>query len=209
VWRSIWNTLEVGFVTAVIGGALAFTVGYTVTRTMAPGRRVLDMLATAPVAIPGLVIGVGYLWAWIGLPGGLWGTTLILALALVARFLPDTVKVLSSSLLQIHKELEEASRICGRGTVQTVLRIVLPIARPGVVAAMTLLFILAIRELGSSLFLFTNDTIVMAVLLLDFYEGGNAGTTASFSVVQSVILLVVLGLSSLISRTVSGVVART
>ncbi|MGE0719969.1 MAG: ABC transporter permease, partial [Alphaproteobacteria bacterium] len=121
VWRSIWNTLEVGFVTAVSGGALAFTVGYTVTRTMAPGRRVLDMLATAPVAIPGLVIGVGYLWAWIGLPGGLWGTTLILALALVARFLPDTVKVLSSSLLQIHKELEEASRICGRGTVQTVL----------------------------------------------------------------------------------------
>ncbi len=84
-------------------------------------------------------------------------------------------KVLSSSLMQIHKELEEASRICGRGTLQTILRIVLPIARPGVVAAMTLLFILSIRELGSSLFLFTNDTIVMAVLLLDLYEGGNAG----------------------------------
>ncbi|MCC7274287.1 MAG: iron ABC transporter permease [Alphaproteobacteria bacterium] len=209
VWRSIWNTLEVGVLTALIGGALAFAIGYTVTRTLLPGRRLLDMLSTAPVAIPGLVIGVAYLWAWIGLPGGLWGTTLILALALVARFLPDTVKVLSGSLMQIHKELEEASRICGRGTLQTVLRIVLPIARPGVVAAMTLLFILAIRELGSSLFLFTNDTIVMAVLLLDLYEGGNAGATAAFSVVQSVILLLVLGASSLLSRTVSGVVARS
>ncbi|WP_374448685.1 ABC transporter permease [Stella sp.] len=209
VWRSIWNTIEVGLITAFVGGALAFAIGYTVTRTLLPGRRLLDMLATAPVAIPGLVVGVAYLWAWIGLPGGLWGTTWILALALVARFLPDTLKVLSSSLMQIHKELEEASRICGRGTLQTIVRIVLPIARPGVVAGMTLLFILAIRELGSSLFLFTNDTIVMAVLLLDLYEGGNAGATAAFSVLQSVILLIVLGLSSLLSRTVSGVVARS
>ena len=51
---------------------------------------------------------------------------------------------------------------------------------------MTLLFILAIRELGSSLFLYTSDTIVMAVLLLDYYEGGNVGMTAAFSLVQTV-----------------------
>ena len=209
VWRSIWNTLEVGFITAIVGGALAFTISYTVTRTTVPGRRTLDILATAPVAIPGLVIGVGYLWAWVGLPGGLWGTTLILALALVARFLPDTMKVLGSSLMQIHKELEEASRICGRGTMGTILRIVLPLTRPGMVAGMTLLFILAIRELGSSLFLFTNDTIVMAVLLLDFYEGGNAGTTAAFSVLQSVILLVIVGATTLISRGAARVMTPT
>ena len=64
----------------------------------------------------------------------------------------------------------------------------LPLARPGVVAAMTLLFILAIRELGSSLFLYTSNTMVMAVLLLDYYEGGNTGKTAAFSLVQTVLL---------------------
>jgi iron(III) transport system permease protein len=204
VWRSVRNTLEVGVLTSVIGGALAFAVGYTVTRTDVPGRRSIEILATAPIAIPGLVVGVGYLWAWIGLPGGLWGTTLILALALIARFLPDTMKILSASLLQIHKELEEAARICGSTTLATIARIVLPIARPGVIAAMTLLFILSIRELGSSLFLFTNDTIVMAVLLLDLYEGGNAGTTAAFSVMQSVLLLVVIGMSGLVTRSAFG-----
>ena len=66
------------------------------------------MISTLPIAIPGLVIGVAYLWAWIGLPGGLYGTIWILALAFIARFMPDTIKALSTSLLQIHKELEEA-----------------------------------------------------------------------------------------------------
>ena len=197
---SIWNTLKVGVITAVVGGALAFAIGYTVNRTQVSGRRSIDLLATLPVAIPGLVVGVAYLWAWIGLPGGLYGTLWILALAFVARFMPDTVKALSTSFMQIHKELEEAAWICGRGLLGTIRTIVLPLARPGVVASMTLLFVLAIRELGSSLFLYTSDTTVMAVLLLDYYEGGNTGKTAAFSLVQTVILAVLLGLTTWISR---------
>jgi iron(III) transport system permease protein len=197
---SIWNTLKVGMITALAGGALAFAIGYTVNRTRVAGRRSIDLLATLPVAIPGLVIGVAYLWAWIGLPGGLYGTIWILALAFVARFMPDTVKALSTSFLQIHKELEEAAWISGRGMLSTIRTIVLPLARPGVVASMTLLFVLAIRELGSSLFLYTSDTTVMAVLLLDYYEGGNTGKTAAFSLVQTAILAVLLSITTWLSR---------
>ncbi len=197
---SIWNTLKVGVITAVIGGVLAFAIGYTVFRTQVAGRKSIDLLSTIPVAIPGLVIGVAYLWAWIGLPGGLYGTIWILALAFVARFIPDTVKALSTSFLQIHKELEEAAWICGRGLLGTIRTIVLPLARPGVVASMTLLFVLAIRELGSSLFLYTSDTTVMAVLLLDYYEGGNTGKTAAFSLVQTAILAVLLSFTTWLSR---------
>lgn len=198
--RSIWNTMEVGLVTAVVGGVLAFAIGYTINRTTLPARRSIDVISTLPVAIPGLVIGVAYLWAWIGLPGGLYGTIWILALAFIARFMPDTVKALSTSLLQIHRELEEAAWICGRGLLGTIRSIVLPLARPGVIAAMTLLFILAIRELGSSLFLYTSNTMVMAVLLLDYYEGGNLGITAAFSLVQTVLLAVIISFAHLLSR---------
>jgi iron(III) transport system permease protein len=203
VLRSIWNTMEVGIITAVIGGLFAFAVGYTVTRTRAPGRRSIDVISTLPVAIPGLVVGVAYLWAWIGLPGGLYGTIWILALAFIARFMPDTIKALSSSLMQIHRELEEASWICGKGLVGTIRTIVLPLARPGVIAAMALLFILAIRELGSSLFLYTSETMVMAVLLLDYYEGGNVGITAAFSLVQTILLAVLIAVAHLLSRGAS------
>jgi iron(III) transport system permease protein len=206
---SIWNTLKVGFITAIVGGILAFAIGYTVNRTHVAGRKAVDLLSTIPVAIPGLVVGVAYLWAWIGLPGGLYGTIWILALAFVARFIPDTVKSLSTSFLQIHKELEEAAWICGRGLLGTIMTIVLPLARPGVVASMTLLFVLAIRELGSSLFLYTSDTTVMAVLLLDYYEGGNTGKTAAFSLVQTLILAVLLGITHWLSRGAAQNSART
>src|SRR5678815_4127853 len=167
--RSIYNAVEVGVTTAVVGGVLAFAIGYTIHRTKVAGRRSIDLISTLPVAVPGLVVGVAYLWAWIGIPGGLYGTIWILALAFVARFIPDTVKALSTSFMQIHKELEEAAWISGRGMLSTIATIVLPLARPGVVASMSLLFVLAIRELGSSLFLYTSDTTVMAVLLLDYY----------------------------------------
>jgi len=197
---SIINSMKVGIITAVIGGVLAFAIGYTIARSRAPGRRALDIITTIPVAIPGLVIGVAYLWAWIGLPGGLYGTLWILALAFVARFLPDTVKALSTSLMQIHRELEEAAWICGRGLLGTITSIVLPLARPGVVAGMTLLFILAIRELGSSLFLYSSGTMVMAVQLLGYYEGGNIGITAAFSLVQMVLLGVLITLTDWLSR---------
>jgi iron(III) transport system permease protein len=198
--RSIVNTMEVGLITALLGGAFAFAIGYTVNRTNVHGRGAINVISTIPVAIPGLVVGVAYLWAWIGLPGGLYGTIWILALAFIARFMPDTIKALSTSLLQIHKELEEASWVCGKGLLGTIRLIVLPLARPGVIAAMTLLFILAIRELGSSLFLYTSNTMVMAVLLLDYYEGGNVGITSAFSLVQTVLLAVLIGIAHVLSR---------
>ena len=200
-FRSIYNAIEVGLITAVIGGALAFAIGYTIHRTRLPGRRAIDLISTVPVAIPGLVVGVAYLWAWIGIPGGLYGTIWILALAFIARFMPDTVKALSTSFLQIHRELEEAAWVCGKGTLATIASIVLPLARPGVIASMTLLFVLAIRELGSSLFLYTSNTMVMSVLLLDYYEGGNVGKTAAFSLVQTVLLGVLIGGANWLARS--------
>lgn len=208
--RSIYNAVEVGVITAIVGGTLAFAIGYTIHRTSVAGRRSIDLVSTLPVAIPGLVVGIAYLWAWIGVPGGLYGTIWILALAFIARFMPDTVKALSTSFLQIHRELEEAAWVCGRGVLGTIRSIVLPLARPGVLAAMTLLFVLAIRELGSSLFLYTSNTMVMSVLLLDYYEGGNLGKTAAFSLVQTVLLGVLIGGANWLSRSqTQGSVART
>jgi iron(III) transport system permease protein len=198
--RSVYNAIEVGIITAVVGGVLAFAIGYTIHRTRLPGRSAIDLISTVPVAIPGLVVGVAYLWAWIGIPGGLYGTIWILALAFIARFMPDTVKSLSTSFLQIHRELEEAAWVCGKGTLATIRTVVLPLARPGVIASMTLLFVLSIRELGSSLFLYTSNTMVMSVLLLDYYEGGNVGKTAAFSLVQTVLLGVLIGGANFLSR---------
>jgi iron(III) transport system permease protein len=181
--RSLRNTLWVSGITAVAGGALAFLIAYTLERTRVPGRSLLDSCVTLPVAVPGIVLGVGYIWAWIGLPGGLWGSFVILPLAYVARFLPDAVKSMSTSLRQIHTDLEEASWISGVTRLATIRSVVLPLAGPGLMAAMTLLFVLSVREYGSALFLTNSRTVVASVLLLEFYETANVGTTAAFSLI--------------------------
>jgi iron(III) transport system permease protein len=157
------------------------------------------LISTLPAAVPGVIVGVAYLWAWIGLPIGLYGTIWILVFAFVGRFIPDTVKVLSTSLAQIHPELKEAAWISGKGPLRTIMTIILPLAKPGVAAAMTLLFVLAIRELGSSLFLYTTDTMMMAIALLNLYESGTLGTAAAFGLAQVVLLGLLIGLANRLS----------
>jgi iron(III) transport system permease protein len=83
-----------------------------------------------PVAIPGLVIGVAYLWAWIGLPGGLYGTIWILGARIRRRFIPDTVKALSTSFMQIHKGARGGGLDLRPRLLSTIGTIVLPLARP-------------------------------------------------------------------------------
>src|SRR5207247_3766270 len=85
--RSIWNTMEVGLITAVLGGLMAFAIGYTVHRGNVPGRRSIDLIATLPVAIPGLVIGVASLRAWTGRTGGLYGSICTLVARLATGFM--------------------------------------------------------------------------------------------------------------------------
>ena len=201
--RSIVNTVEVGVITAGLGCIVAFAIGYTVQRSAAPGRRLIDMVATSPAAVPGMIVGVAYLWAWIGLPGGLYGTVWILALAFIGRHIPDAVRVLSTSLTQVHRELEEAAWISGSGVLKTVRTIVLPLCKPGVLAMITLLFVLSVRELGTSIFLYTADTIVMAVVLLGLNDSGTIGTTAAFGLIQIAFLIVVLGTMNVVTRAMT------
>ncbi len=206
ILRSIWNTVEIGVLTAVIGGAIGFAISYTTTRTTAPARRAIDLISFLPASVPGLIVGVAYLWAWIGLPISLYGTIWILALAYVARHIPDAAKAMTTSLLQIHRELEEAVWISGGTLLGGIRTVVLPLARPGVLAALSLLFVLAIRELGSSLFLYTTDTTVMAIKLLEYFQSGRLGPTAAFGVIQVLVLAVLISMTErFASRSASAV----
>jgi len=191
-FASIWNSLQMGALAAIVGSILCFLTAYCVHRTDLPGRKSLDYLSMIPIAVPGLVIGVAYLWAWISFPVPIYGTIWILALAYVARFIPDGVRAAGVNLLQIHKELEESSRIHGGGFWQTLRRVIIPLARPGILSSVILLFILAVRELGSSIFLYTTDSIVLSVQIYNQWESAEYGATAVLSLIQTVILVVVV-----------------
>ena len=192
VRQSLENSLLVALATVGLGSVLYFAVAYTVHRTQLRGRRALDIVAIMPVAIPGLIIGLGYLWSWITLPIGLYGTLWIIILAYISQFSPQGVRAIAGSLVQIHPELEESSRICGAGVLTTILRIVVPLARPGIASAMVLLLVLSFREFATALFLYTSGTQVFSLAMFDFWERGSTSLVAVMALVQAGLLFVIV-----------------
>ncbi len=200
---SLVNSLLVALGTILLGGALYFAIAYTVHRTRLPGRRALDIIAIMPIAIPGLIIGLGYLWSWITLPIGIYGTLWIIILAYVSQFAPQGVRAIAGSLLQIHPELEECSRLCGACLATTLRRVVVPLAWPGVLAATILLLVLSFREFATALFLYTSATQVYSLTMFDVWERGSTNLVAAMALIQAFLLLVIVVLGQRLSRGAS------
>jgi iron(III) transport system permease protein len=189
VQNALRNSLLVGAGTMVFGCAFCFALAYVINRTRLPGRTLLDALATLPIAVPGLIIGLGFLWAWISLPIGIYGTLWIIIFAYVAQFTPQGMRAIAAALIQIHPELEEGSRISGAGVLTTLRHVVLPLAWPGIFSALVLLFVLSFRELATALFIYTSNTTIFSVAMFDLWSRGSTSTVAVMALVQAVILL--------------------
>jgi iron(III) transport system permease protein len=194
------NSLLVSLATVGLGSILYFAVAYIVHRTRLPGRRLLNMIAILPVAIPGLIIGLGYLWSWISLPVGLYGTVWIIVFAYISQFAPQGVSAISATLVQIHPELEESSRLSGAGLFTTLRRIVIPLAWPGILASMILLLVLSFREFATALFLYTSSTQVFSLAMFDFWERGSTSLVAVMALAQSALLLLFITIGRMLTR---------
>jgi iron(III) transport system permease protein len=186
------NSFILGLSTAVGGGIFYFLLAYFIHRTKLAGRQPVNLLTMAPAAIPGLVIGLGYLCAWIALPIGIYGTLWIMGLAYVARYSPQGVRGIAASLTQIHPELEESSECSGASYLQTLWNVLIPLTRPGIISAMVLVFIISFRELGISIFLYTGRTLVLAVAIFDLWDGGWWGAVCALALIQASIVLAVV-----------------
>lgn len=167
------NTLLLGFLAATAGTVLALVVSYLATRKLIWGHSLLGFLATAPIAIPGIVLGVGLFLAYTRGPVVLYGTVWILLLAYLTIELPAAYQQLQSALQGISAELEEAGRILGAGRIRTLKDITTPLLRTGVIAAWCFIFIGVMRELSAAIMLFTAETKVIPVVIYDLNESGN------------------------------------
>jgi iron(III) transport system permease protein len=135
----------VGVTAATLGVIISIFISYVVTRTVWRGRTALDIMAWAPWAVPGLVMSLGFLWAFVWLP--IYGTMWVVILALVTRGLPVASRFFTTTMVQLSAELEESARIHGASWLRTFVRIWLPLLQPAVVGAWILLFVIAVRVL--------------------------------------------------------------
>ncbi len=184
------NSVAAGVGAALAGAALCFVLAYVVHRTKLPGRTALEYLATLPVAVPALVLGIGILWTWLAAPVPVYGTLAILSIGYMSRFLPQGYRAISSSIAQIHEDLEHAGQIAGANRIQVIRRITLPLVSGGVASSAFILLILSIRELTASLFLYTTSTRTLAIVIYEKYVTGSWSAVASISLVFTLVLAI-------------------
>jgi len=147
---AIQNTLLLGAAAATIGAALAFVIAFLTTRQAIPGHRALSFLATAPMAVPGIVLGVALFLSYTRPPLVLYGTLWILLLAYLTIELPAAYRQLQTAFRAVHPELEEASRILGATRLRALIDVTAPLLRSGLIAAWCFIFICVMRELSCS-----------------------------------------------------------
>ena len=175
---ALQNTFILGAAAATIGTLLALVIGYLTTREIVAGHQALGFLATAPIAIPGIVLGVGLFLAYTRPPLVLYGTLWILLLAYLTIELPAAYQQMQSAYRSVNAELEDASRILGATRLRALRDVTAPLLRTSVIATWCFIFVAVIRELSAAIILFTSQTKVVSVLIFDLKESGDLGAIA-------------------------------
>src|SRR5258705_9056851 len=189
---ALTNTVILGASTATIATILALVIAYVTTRRVIAGHRILGFLATAPVAVPGIVLGVGLFLSYTRPPFVLYATLRILLLAFLTINLHSAYQQLQTASPTTHPELEDASRILGATRLQALWQITAPLLRTGVIATWCFIFIGVMRELSAAIVLFTSQTKVLSVLIYDLNESGDLAAISVLGIAMLVITLAVL-----------------
>lgn len=199
--RAVVNSIVLGLASGLVSTAIGALIAWANLRMKTHRRSIafLDQLATAPLAIPGIIIGIGLVWLYLVLPIPIYGTHWILLLAYVAIHLPFAVRICSSGLAQLHPELEEAGLVAGAGRTTVMRRIVLLLVLPSILASVLYVALRAFREYAASIFLAGPGTEVFSVLVLDMWEGGNSNILSAY--VTMVMLLLALAVTGLFALT--------
>lgn len=198
------NSLFLGAMAATCVVLLGLIAGYIIVRAKVRGRGVVEYLCNMPSGISGTALAMGLIFMYLSKPLNrlhLYGTIWLLLIAYITRMLPSGVRYCQSALIQIHTELEEASRISGASWGRTMRSVTVPLAKTGMLYAWILTFVMAFPELSSSVMLRNAGTDVVATAILDLWDG--AGGLPQAAAFGTVVFMLVTGLV-LLAQKVTG-----
>jgi iron(III) transport system permease protein len=183
--RSLKNTLMLGLAAGIGGTLLYALISYVIVRTRLPGRGAIDILSWLPWALPGVLISLALLWAVLG--SGeyvklIYGTVSVLVLSIIIKEMPLGTQIIKAGVLQISNELEEASSAAGATWLAGFRRILLPLLKPTMMAVGIIVFISAARDIPTVIFLATNQSRTLSLLMLDYIADANKEKAAVLGV---------------------------
>jgi iron(III) transport system permease protein len=183
--QSVMTTCLFALSAAVVGVVVYWWIAHTAARSRARLGGLIDVLAWLPVAIPGMLLGLGLLWLFLGTPlrTVLYGSLAGLVIALVINHLPTGVVQMRSGLLQISAQQEEAAAMCGAGKAVRYRKITLPLLSPVVVAAAVLTTASAVRDISTVVLLASRGTTPLSLLMLEYSVSGRLESAAALGLV--------------------------
>jgi len=188
--RAIVNSLFLAGMSATVAMFVGSLISYLHVKAKLKGARALDFLATIPYAVPHTVIAIAMILAWARPPVSLYGTLWIILVAYFAVYLPFAVRTTNSTLQQVHDSLEEAARASGAKVFPRLRDIILPLARPGMIAGWILVFMPALRELTVSILLYTYHTETIGVVVYNMQDAGYREIAAALASIVMALLIV-------------------
>ncbi|MBN2568550.1 MAG: iron ABC transporter permease [Deltaproteobacteria bacterium] len=197
---AIWNSIKVSFIAALIGGIIGTLLAYVIVRGKFFGRNFIEMIALSGFALPGTVIGVGYLIAFAAPPIKLTGGIMILALNCVFRFLAVGVEAGITKLHQINIEIEEASWDMGATFLTTFRRIVLPIMFPAFIAGFIYTFMTTMVSLSAVVFLVSPGYELAAVTIFDAAVYGKIGLASATTLKMIMVVIICMITLNLLTK---------
>src|SRR4051812_16248332 len=198
--RSVWNSLFLAVTTATLVMLVTAVICWIVVKTKLRGRWLLDNFASLPMVFPGIVLGLAIMILYLYLPFGVYGTIWIMLIAYITRFMPYGLRYNTTSMLQIHKELEESAAMSGASWSTTFRRIILPLLKPGLVAGWIYIVIVSIRELSTSILLYSPGNEVLSILIWELWENGQYVELSALGVMFILGLFVLVMLAQLVGR---------
>lgn len=190
--KAIKNTLIIALTTASASVVLTGVVAYITNRVDGVASAVLEKLAWIPIATPGVVLGLGYLWTVLYAESGLYGTIYVLMIAFFIRFLALGMRMNSSLISQQAVEMDEQAKICGSGLFSRLRHIIFPNAKNGMLSVWVILFTLFMNELSTSFFLYTSSSRVITVTLFELWFTAQTSVLGALATLQIVIILTVV-----------------
>jgi len=170
--RALRNNVLTGFGSSILVMTLAILVSWVVLRTGVRGRRLLDAAAFAPIAVPGIVIGLALVWFYLEVPVPVYATLWIIVIAYATANLPYALRATHASLSQLGRELEEASQTSGANFARTMFSVVLPLISGGLLVGFVYVFSFAFKGLSLPILLAGPGTEILPVLVYDLYATG-------------------------------------
>ncbi|WP_211317677.1 ABC transporter permease [Edaphovirga cremea] len=187
---AIRNSILLGLAAAVITMFAGVMISYVIVKMRVRGKGFLEFLGMLPFSVPGSVIALGVILAWSGKFGiNLYNTVWIILVAYIARYMAFSLKANSAALEQVHDSLVEAARACGASMWQSLRDIVLPLVKPGMVAAFFLIFLPALRELTVSVMLYGPSTRTIGVAIYTLNEDGETVYSAALAGIALIIIV--------------------